>query len=82
MSGKTMGDKKPKAYTSTKNVGPQFNLLPDAEPMDYLIVFFNDELLNNIVLETRHARHRITELQLRPWSNWSRWLMCLFLKWF
>jgi hypothetical protein len=30
----TMGDKKPKAYTFTKNAGPQFNFLPGAEPMD------------------------------------------------
>jgi hypothetical protein len=37
-----MGDKKPKAYTFTKNVGPQFKLLPDAEPMDYFSLFFND----------------------------------------
>jgi hypothetical protein len=69
-----MADKKPKAYTFTKNVWPQFNLLPDAEPMDYLILFFNDELLNNIIIETnRYTRHRITELQLSPWSIWSRW---------
>jgi hypothetical protein len=33
----TMGDKKPKAYTFTKNAGPQFNFLPDAEPKDYFI---------------------------------------------
>jgi hypothetical protein len=26
-----MGDKKPKAYTFTKNAGPQFNLLPDED---------------------------------------------------
>jgi hypothetical protein len=31
----TMGDKKPKAYTFTKKAWPQFNLLPDAETMDY-----------------------------------------------
>jgi hypothetical protein len=30
----TMGDKKPKVYTFTKNAGPQFNHLPDAESMD------------------------------------------------
>jgi hypothetical protein len=67
-----MGDKKPKAYTFTKNVGPQFNLLPDAEPMDYFILFFNDELLNNIVVESkRYARHKIAELQLIPWSDVS-----------
>jgi hypothetical protein len=52
----TMGDKKPKAYTFTKNAWPQFNLLPDAEPMVYL--FFNDNLLNNIVIETkRYTKH-------------------------
>jgi hypothetical protein len=33
----TMGVKKPKTYTLIKNAGPQFNLLPDAEPMDYFI---------------------------------------------
>jgi hypothetical protein len=32
----TMRDKKLKAYTFTKNGGPQFNLLSDAEPMDTL----------------------------------------------
>jgi hypothetical protein len=26
-------------HTHTKNAGPQFNLLPDAEPMDYFILF-------------------------------------------
>jgi hypothetical protein len=66
----TTGDKKPKAYTFIKNAGPQFNLLPDAEPIDYLIVFFNDELLNNIVIKTnRYSRHKIAVLQLSPWSN-------------
>jgi hypothetical protein len=30
----TMGNKKLNAYTFTKNAGPQFHLLPDAEPMD------------------------------------------------
>jgi hypothetical protein len=69
-----VGDKKPKAYTFTKNAGPQFNLLPDAEPMDYFILFFSDELLHNIVTETnRYARHKIAELQLSLWSIWSRW---------
>jgi hypothetical protein len=47
-----MGDKKPNAYTFTQNAGAQFHLLPDAEPMDYFSLFFNDELFNNIVLET------------------------------
>jgi hypothetical protein len=47
----TMGDKKPNAYTFTKNAGPQFHLLPDEESMDYFSLFFNDELLNNIVVE-------------------------------
>jgi hypothetical protein len=45
----TMGDKKLKA---TKNAGPQFHLLPDAEPIVYFSLFFNEELLNNIVVET------------------------------
>jgi hypothetical protein len=42
-------NKKHKTYTFIKNAGPQFNLLPDAEPMDYYILFFNDEILNNTV---------------------------------
>ena len=49
--GVTMGDKKPKAYTFTRNSGPQFNL-PDAEPLDYFSLFFIDELLSDIVIET------------------------------
>jgi hypothetical protein len=31
----TFGDKTLNAYTFTKNVGPQFHLLPDAEPINY-----------------------------------------------
>jgi hypothetical protein len=38
-----MGNKKPKAYTFTKNAGPQFNLLPDAEPMDYFSLFYRNK---------------------------------------
>jgi hypothetical protein len=70
----TLGDKKPEAYTFNKNAGPQFNLLPDAEPMDYFSSFFNDELLNNIVTETnRYTRYKILELQLSPRSIWNSW---------
>jgi hypothetical protein len=69
-----MGDKEPKAYTFTKTAGPQFNLLPDAEPMDYFILFSMMRVLNNIVTETnRYARHKIAKLQLSLWSIWSRW---------
>jgi hypothetical protein len=69
-----MGYKELNAYTFTKNAGPQFHLLPDAESMDYFSLFFNDELLNNNVVETnRYVRHKILELQLSPRSNWSRW---------
>jgi hypothetical protein len=50
-----MGDKKLQAHTFTKNTGPQFKLMPDAEPMDSFILFFNDELLNNIVIETNRC---------------------------
>jgi hypothetical protein len=68
-----MHNKKPNAYTFTKNAGPQFKLLPDAESVDYFILFFNDELLNNIVLETnRYAGHKIEELQLSLRSIWNR----------
>ncbi|XP_023724803.1 piggyBac transposable element-derived protein 4 isoform X1 [Cryptotermes secundus] len=70
----TVGDKKPREYTFTKNAGPQLNLLPDAEPTDYFNLFFNNELLNNIIGETnRYARDKIAELQLSPRSIWSRW---------
>jgi hypothetical protein len=42
--------------------------------MDYFLLFFNDEPLNNIVIETnRYARHKISELQLSPRSICSRW---------
>jgi hypothetical protein len=69
-----MGDKKLNTYTFTKKAGPQFHLLPDAETMDYFSLFFNDELLNNIVVEThRYVRHKSSELQLSPRSIWSRW---------
>lgn len=30
-------DEKPDTYTFTKSAGPQFNLLPEAEPMDYFM---------------------------------------------
>jgi hypothetical protein len=53
-----MGNNKLNPYTFTKNAGPQFHLLPDAEPIDYFSLFFNNELLNNIVVGTnRYARH-------------------------
>jgi hypothetical protein len=66
-----MGDKKLNAYAFTKNAGPQFHLPSDAEPMDYFSLFFNDELLNNVVETNRYARHKISELQLSPRSIWS-----------
>jgi hypothetical protein len=56
----TMGDKKLNAYTFTKNAGPQFHLQPDAEPMDYFSLFFNDELMTYIVVEpNRYMRDKI-----------------------
>jgi hypothetical protein len=73
MGGKTMGDKKPKAYTVIKNAGPQVNLLPDAEPMDYFSLFFNDLLKNIVIEKNRYLRHKIAELHLSPRSIWSRW---------
>jgi hypothetical protein len=70
----TVRDKKPKSYTFTENAGPQFNLLPDADAMGYFTLFFNDEFLNNIVIETnRYVRHKISELQLGPRSIWNSW---------
>jgi hypothetical protein len=42
--------------------------------MDYFSLFFSDELLNNIVVETnRYMRQKISELQLRPRSIWNSW---------
>jgi hypothetical protein len=67
------GDKKLSAYTFTENAGPQFHLLPGAEPIYYFSLFFNDKLLNNVVETNRYARHKILELQLSPRSIWSRW---------
>jgi hypothetical protein len=67
-----MGYKKPKEYTFTKSTGPQFKLLPEAQPMDYFRLFFNNELLNNTVTETnRYVRHKISELQLSLRSIWG-----------
>jgi hypothetical protein len=51
----TIGNKKPRAYIFNQNAEPQFNLLPDAEPMDYFSLFCNDELLNNIVYRDRQV---------------------------
>jgi hypothetical protein len=69
----TVGDKKPKAFTFNKNAGPQFNLLPGAEPLDYFRIFLNGELSNNVIGTNKYARHKISELQLGPRSIWSRW---------
>jgi hypothetical protein len=61
-------------YTFTKNAGPQFNLLPDAQPMEYFSLFYNDELLNKTVIETnRYVRYKTLKLQQSPRSVWSRW---------
>jgi hypothetical protein len=44
-------------------------------------LFFNDELLNNTVVETnRYARHKFLELQLSPRSIGVGGLMCQLLK--
>jgi hypothetical protein len=72
--GYIMGDKKPKEYTFTNSAGIRFKLLPDAQPMNYFRLFFNDELLNNTVTETnRYVRHKISELQLSLRSIWNMW---------
>jgi hypothetical protein len=43
-----------------------------AHGLFYFILFFNDELLNNIVIESnRYVRHKTAELQLTPWSDVS-----------
>jgi hypothetical protein len=69
----TIGNKKPKAYTFAKNAGPQCNFLPDSEPIDYFSLFFNDELVNNIVIQTdRCVRDKIAKLQRSPRFIWSR----------
>jgi hypothetical protein len=70
----TVRDKKPKAYTFSKNAGPQFHLLPDdSEPMDYFCLYFSDELLNNVAETNKYERQNISELQLSPISIWSCW---------
>jgi hypothetical protein len=60
-----MGEKKPMAYTFTKNTGPQFNLLPDAEPMHSFILLFN-ELLNNTVIETKACKTQNCRTSAKP----------------
>jgi hypothetical protein len=54
----TMVDRKPKAYTFTNTAGPQINRLPVAEPMDYINLVFNDELLNRIARETKKVSEK------------------------
>jgi hypothetical protein len=71
----TMGDNKPNAYTFTKNAGPQFNPLPDAEPMDYYSLFFSNELLNNTVIDTKFQNFSLAQ---GPFG--AAGLMCQFLK--
>jgi hypothetical protein len=57
-----LGNKNPKPWTCTKNAGPQFNLLPDAEPTDYISLLINDELLNNGVIERNwYMRDKIAQ---------------------
>lgn len=69
----TLGNKKPKIFTFTKNAGPKFNLLPAAGPIDFGSLF-NDELLNNTVIETnRYVTDKITELHLSSRSTWNTW---------
>jgi hypothetical protein len=49
-------------------------LLPDAEPMDCFILFFNDEHLNNTVTEIKwYGTQKIAEFHLSPLSIWNRW---------
>jgi hypothetical protein len=69
-----MDDKKPKEYTFTKNVGPKFNLLPDAQPIDYFSSFFNYGLLNNTITKTNmYVSKKITKLRQRPRFICNKW---------
>jgi hypothetical protein len=69
----TMGSKKPKTYTFTKNAWPHLTFCQRQSP--WIILFYNNELLKNIVVETdRCMRQKIAELQLGLrfiWSGWS-----------
>lgn len=39
-----------------------------------IILFFNDELLNNIVIDTnRYVEQKIAKIQLSLWFIWSGW---------
>jgi hypothetical protein len=76
----TVRYKKPKSYTFTKNAGPQFNLLPDADPICYFSLFFNDELLNNIVIETGTRDTKFWNFSFAQGPFGIAGPMCLFLK--
>jgi hypothetical protein len=52
-----MGNKKPMEYTFTKTVEQKFNLLPNAEPIDYFSLFFNYVLLNNTIAKTKKLQN-------------------------
>jgi hypothetical protein len=69
----TMGNKKPNAYTFTKN--STFYQIQSPEPMDYFSIFFNDELLNNVV-GTKFRNFSLARDQFGVGGP-----MCQFLKW-
>jgi hypothetical protein len=67
-------DRKLKKYNFTKNAGPKFGLPSDAEPLDYFTLFFNEELLPEIVAETnRYVKEKISKLQPSPGLIWNKW---------
>jgi hypothetical protein len=69
-----MEDRKLKKYNFTKNAGQKLGLPSDAEPRDYFTLFFNEELLSEIVRETnKYAKEKISKLQPSPTSIWNKW---------
>jgi hypothetical protein len=56
-------------YIFTKNMGPHFNLLLDAESLDYFSLFFNDELLNNIAIEEQVHERQNYRSSVKPEVN-------------
>lgn len=67
-------DRRPAQFNYMKNAGPKLNLPADADPIQYFLLFFNDDIMNDIINETnRYAREKISKLQLSPRSIWHKW---------
>ena len=67
-------DRRPAKFNFTKNAGPKLNFPHVANPIEFFKLFFNDDIIGDIVNETnRYARVKILNLELSPRSIWQKW---------